>query len=155
MEELTSGNLTVALTLCGGLAGQMHEVCHSPPTIKKWASINGEPSSPIRDSCDFVGFGGAKQLILAVGDTGGGRCDDDVIWGGAMLRLTPGAAAQPVVVTSPPGKPAIAATRDRPRLNDPQTIGGTPDRPFLFKLPVSGEGPVDIHREESTERSGS
>jgi len=86
---------------------------------------------------------GAKQLILAVGDSGDGRRDDDAIWGGAMLQLAEGAQAQPAVTTLPSTRAAIASTRDpMPRLNSPRITGGTPGRPFLFRIPAGGEAPL-------------
>ena len=86
---------------------------------------------------------GAKQLILAVGDTGDGRRDDDVIWGGAMLQLAEASPAEPAVITLPSSRASIASTRNpMPRLNSPKITGGTPGRPFLFRIPASGESPL-------------
>ncbi len=90
-----------------------------------------------------VDLANAKQLILAVGDSGDGTRDDWVIWGGAMLALAPGAPAKPETMTiaSEPAR-IVSSRRPEPRINSPRITGGTPGRPFLFLIPATGDSPL-------------
>ena len=85
----------------------------------------------------------AKQMVLYVGDGGDGGTDDVADWGGAAIVMAD-AAARPVAI-SPPADPTpvIASSRDaEPRINNPRVTGATPGRPFLFRIPASGDGPL-------------
>jgi alpha-galactosidase len=100
---------------------------------------SGDPLKPLA-----VGISGARQLILTVGDAGDRSADDSAIWGGALIRLAPGAQARPEIGVLPPEPPPpIASSRSAaPRLNSPRITGATPGRPFLFQIPASGLGPL-------------
>jgi alpha-galactosidase len=54
------------------------------------------------------------------------------------------ADARPATIAPPTGPaPRIASTRDDvPRLNSPRITGATPGRPFVFRIPASGAGPL-------------
>lgn len=110
---------------------------------KKWDSgviKAGEAPKPV--SIDLTG---AKSMILYVTDAGDGSRDDIADWAGAAIVMKDGAAAP--VATTPPtsAAPNIASSRTAaPRLNYPRITGATPGRPFLFRIPASGEGPLSF-----------
>ena len=93
-----------------------------------------------------VDLAGARQLILAVGDGGDSPREDTADWGGAMIVLAQAAQSRPEVIVVPPGPaPAIASSRTAaPRINSPRITGATPGRPFMFRIPASGEGPLQF-----------
>ena len=98
----------------------------------------GQPATPI--SVDLTG---GKQMILFVGDGGDGAAGDIADWGGAAIVMADGAARP--TTTSPPSEPMpviASSSTDAPRLNSPRVTGTTPGRPFLFRIPVSGKGPL-------------
>jgi alpha-galactosidase len=98
----------------------------------------GQPATPI--SVDVTG---GRQMILFVSDAGDGPAGDVADWGGAAIVMADSAAR--AAATSPPSDPmpVIASSRtDAPRLNSPRITGATPGRPFLFRIPASGRGPL-------------
>ncbi|HKO15020.1 MAG TPA: NPCBM/NEW2 domain-containing protein, partial [Gemmatimonadaceae bacterium] len=110
---------------------------------KRWDSgtiTAGQPPRPV--SVDLTG---ARQMILYVTDAGDGARDDVADWAGAAIVMQEGAPAP--VTTSPPATPApvIASSHTAaPRLNYPRITGATPGRPFLFRIPASGDGPLNF-----------
>ena len=98
----------------------------------------GQPAMPI--SVDLTG---GRQMILFVGDGGDGTTGDFADWGGAAVVMADGSAHP--ATTSPPSEPApqiASSSTDAPRLNSPRVTGATPGRPFLFRIPASGKGPL-------------
>jgi alpha-galactosidase len=98
----------------------------------------GEAPKPV--SVDLTGV---KQMALYVGDGGDGPADDIADWGGAAIVMADGSA--PPTTISPPSDPmpVIASSHDAaPRINNPRITGATPGRPFLFRIPASGDGPL-------------
>jgi alpha-galactosidase len=98
----------------------------------------GQPAMPI--SVDLTG---GRQMILFVGDGGDGTTGDFADWGGAAVVMADGAVRP--ATTSPPSEPApqiASSSTDAPRLNSPRVTGATPGRPFLFRIPASGKGPL-------------
>ena len=91
-----------------------------------------------------VDLTGANRLVLAVIDANDGTQGDSADWGGALIMMSPGAQRQPRVVAPEPGPPpAIASSHSAsPQLNYPRITGATPGRPFLFRIPASGDGPL-------------
>jgi len=89
-----------------------------------------------------IDLAGAKQLVLAVVDANDGTAGDNAEWAGAAIIARPGQQAQ--IRIAPPVKgapPAIAPSRTAaPMINYPRITGATPGRPFLFRIPASGEG---------------
>jgi len=87
---------------------------------------------------------GARRLVLATIDANDGTQADTAEWAGAAIIMAPGRQEQPRVVppaAEPP--PAIASSRSEiPQLNYPRITGATPGRPFLFRIPASGDGPL-------------
>ena len=87
---------------------------------------------------------GARQMTLLVEDAGDGIHSDHADWAGAMLILAPGAEAQVEAVIQPPGpEPRIMfEPTPHPAIHAPRITGATPGRPFLFRIPATGEGPL-------------
>jgi alpha-galactosidase len=91
-----------------------------------------------------IDLSGAKTLVLAVVDGNDGTAGDNADWAGAAIITAPGQQAQirvaPPAVEAPP---RIASSRSSaPMINYPRITGGTPGRPFLFRIPASGDGPL-------------
>ena len=98
----------------------------------------GQPATPI--SVDLTG---GRQMILFVSDGGDGTAGDIADWGGAAIVMSDGAARPSTIL--PPSDPApviASSSTDAPRLNSPHITGATPGRPFLFRIPASGSGPL-------------
>ena len=86
---------------------------------------------------------GARQLVLAMNDANDGTGGDAAEWAGAAVIMKPGTQAPHVLVrpTEPP--PHIASSRStQPLINYPRIVGATPGRPFLFRIPTSGDVPM-------------
>lgn len=84
----------------------------------------------------------ARTLVLAVVDANDGTNGDTADWAGAAVIAKPGMQAQIKTATSVAElPPAIAPSRSAaPLINYPRITGGTPGRPFLFRIPASGDG---------------
>lgn len=98
----------------------------------------GETARPV--SVDLTG---AQTMILYVDDAGDGTADDIADWAGAVIIMD-SPTTRPVA-TAPPrdSVPSLARSHSAdPRLNSPSVTGATPGRPFLFKIPASGDGPL-------------
>jgi alpha-galactosidase len=89
---------------------------------------------------------GGKLLELVINDGGDTSNSDNADWAGAVIIMKAGTAAKPELwkFASEPA-PAIApstAFSGAPAINAPYVTGGTPGRPFLFRIPASGEAPL-------------
>jgi alpha-galactosidase len=91
-----------------------------------------------------VDLTGARYMELFLDDAGDTSNGDITNWGGALIRLKPGATAIPEPYVRPvEAEPPIhAGTPDKPAIHGPRITGGTPGRPFLFLIPATGEGPL-------------
>ena len=100
----------------------------------------GYGSEPVLLMTDLVG---AKTLRLVV--QGGMAPDREAAaWAGALIAMGPGATFVPVVrggVPEPP-VPMASGTDPKPAIHHPRVVGTTPGRPFLFRIPATGEGPL-------------
>ncbi|HEX9366652.1 MAG TPA: NPCBM/NEW2 domain-containing protein, partial [Vicinamibacterales bacterium] len=99
----------------------------------------GDAPKPI--SVDLTG---AKALVLAVVDGNDGTAGDNADWAGAAIIARPGQQSQ-IHVAAPAveAPPQIAPSRSSaPMINYPRITGATPGRPFLFRIPASGDGPL-------------
>jgi alpha-galactosidase len=91
---------------------------------------------------------GARVLTLRVDDGGDTSNDDEVAWGGAMIELAPGDPPRPEAYTPPLETPAIIAppsSSSPPAIHGPRVTGASPGRPFLFRVPATGEAPLRFH----------
>jgi alpha-galactosidase len=91
-----------------------------------------------------IDLNGAKTLVLAVVDANDGTAGDNAVWAGATIIGGADRQIQPqVVAVEPEPAPAIASSRAAaPMINYPRITGATPGRPFLFRIPASGAGPL-------------
>ncbi len=85
---------------------------------------------------------GAKVLTLLLDDGFDTSNDDEGAWAGAMLFLSPGTTLRPEpFVAAKEAPPAIAPALESvsPAIHGPRVVGGTPGRPFLFRVPATGD----------------
>jgi alpha-galactosidase len=88
---------------------------------------------------------GAKVLTLLVDDGGDTSNEDEVAWAGAMISLANPPGPMPEAYTPPPEAPAVIApllSSKQPAIHGPVVTGGTPGRPFLFRVPATGPEPL-------------
>ena len=88
----------------------------------------------------------ARSTTATTSSTG-----DNADWGGGLIFLKPGATAKPESWTFPsePAPPIASGWPAAPRINPPRITGGTPGRPFVFRIPATGEAPLDVRRAQS------
>src|SRR6266545_540784 len=91
-----------------------------------------------------IDLAGAQKLVLAVMDANDGTAGDNADWGGAAIIAAAGKQASiRVAPPVPEATPSIAASRtSAPTINYPRITGATPGRPFLFRIPASGDAPL-------------
>jgi alpha-galactosidase len=89
-----------------------------------------------------VDLTGARKLHLQVGDAGDGITNDHADWAGALLLLKPGATEKPGPEAAGPPPPISVDESPQPRINHPRVVGATPGRPFLFRIPATGQPPL-------------
>ena len=97
--------------------------------------------APVPVSIDLTG---AKALVLAVIDANDGTAGDNADWAGAVIITQPGQQSR-VRVSQAQAETAgtIAPSKSSaPMINYPRITGATPGRPFLFRIPASGDGPL-------------
>jgi alpha-galactosidase len=101
----------------------------------------GDP--PVKVDVDLTG---ARFLELMIDDGGDVSTGDYADWGGGLIYLKPGATAKPESWTFPtePAPPIASGWPAAPRVNPPRITGGTPGRPFLFRVPATGEAPLSF-----------
>ena len=111
-------------------------------TLAAASGIMRPGDAPKKLSADLTGV---RVLTLLVDDGGDTSNDDEVAWGGAMLLLRPDTTLRPEPYTPPPeAPPAIAPAVDllSPAIHGPRITGATPGRPFLFRVPATGQPPL-------------
>jgi alpha-galactosidase len=94
---------------------------------------------------------GAKKLTLHVDDVDGDITFDHADWADAKFTVPAGAVA-PIALPAeaPPGgvssEPPVIASyakeKPAPAINGARVTGTTPGRPFLFKIPATGQEPL-------------
>lgn len=90
---------------------------------------------------------GARVLTLLVDDGGDTSNDDEVVWAGAMIELVAGDPPRPEAFTPLPEAPVIiapASPSKAPAIHGPRVTGATPGRPFLFRVPATGQAPLNF-----------
>jgi alpha-galactosidase len=108
--------------------------------------------APLPVSIDLLDV---NRMVLRVTDAGDGDDSDHADWAGAILTYPAGVVPAPQAVEipailAPPVKfdetPIAIAPASKPiaapRINGPLLTGATPGRPFLFRIPATGEGPL-------------
>ena len=93
---------------------------------------------------------GADTVRLVVGDGGDNIDCDHADWAEALFVLMPGATAGPAAVRVGGGPPMEIAhgTPAEPAIHGPRIVGATPDRPFLYRVPATGEGDLRFGAED-------
>lgn len=92
-----------------------------------------------------VDLSGAQTLQLVVTDGGDGHAFDHADWAGALLLLKPGVDSRPIAkgIADEPARPIWSGPESPvPAIHGPRVVGGTPGRPFLFRIPATGEPPL-------------
>jgi alpha-galactosidase len=87
----------------------------------------------------------ARVLTLLVDDGGDTSNDDEVAWAGAMIELPQAPGERPKAYVPPSeALPAIAppAPSPEPAIHGARITGATPGRPFLFRVPATGQPPL-------------
>ena len=99
-----------------------------------------------------IDLSGAQRVILRADDNEDGNESDHADWGNAQITMAPGAPA-PVVVEAPPLIAPIEAApplpiahagvaAPTPQIHGARVTGATPNRPFLFQIPATGDAPL-------------
>ena len=98
----------------------------------------GDAPKPV--SIDLTG---AQRIVLATIDANNGTQGDSADWAGAVLIMKSGAQPPRIASTATEPKPTVASSRSvEPQINSPRVTGATPGRPFLFRIPATGEPPL-------------
>jgi len=98
----------------------------------------GDAARPVN-----VNLRGVSRVMLLVSDGGDGIDYDHADWADAVIETSDPSATKAVPLTS--GADLPIAKRDMgpsPKIHGPRVIGGTPGRPFLFRIPATGERPM-------------
>jgi alpha-galactosidase len=98
-------------------------------------------SPPLKVDVDLTG---ARFLELTIDDGNDVSTGDNADWAGGLIFLKPGATEKPESWTFPtePAPPIASGWPATPRINPPRITGGTPGRPFIFRVPATGEAPL-------------
>jgi len=86
----------------------------------------------------------ASEMTLLVEDGEDGIDHDHADWAGAMLVLASPVKTKPCAIVPPVSPDPIISTQrsPEPAVHAPRVTGATPGRPFLFRIPASGERPM-------------
>ena len=91
-----------------------------------------------------VDLTGVQRLTLEVLDGGDGKDCDHANWADARVTFKrgagPGEPTRQLGILTPKTSPA-------PRINGPRVLGVRPGHPILFRVPVTGEGPMKVEVE--------
>src|SRR5262245_5679896 len=87
---------------------------------------------------------GARFLELLIDDGNDVSTGDYADWAGGLIFLKADATAKPESWTFPsePAPPIASGWPAAPRINPPRITGGTPGRPFVFRIPATGDEPL-------------
>jgi len=91
-----------------------------------------------------VPLAGAKHAILMVTSGGDGSDFDHADWAQAQFLVT-GVTPKAIEAPAPPEEQRIILTpkpRPEPHINGPKVYGCRPGRPFLYRIPCTGQRPI-------------
>ncbi|RYG66874.1 hypothetical protein EON80_14635, partial [bacterium] len=99
----------------------------------------GDPSKFVQ-----VDLTGAKMLVLRIDNLGTVDYGNNSDWAGAFLRLKPGTKIVPRVKATPMtvSFPTLLPSDPKPAIHGPKTLGLSPKKPFLYKVPTTGTAPL-------------
>jgi len=86
---------------------------------------------------------GIQKLALYVSDGGDNINYDHADWAEALITFS-GEAPVPAISTKPEAYILTPPSPTEPRINYPRIFGAGAGKPFLFRIPVTGEQPVKI-----------
>jgi alpha-galactosidase len=91
-----------------------------------------------------VDLTGARFLELLIDDGNDVSTGDNADWAGGLIFLKKDATEKPESWTFPaePAPPIASGWPAAPRINPPRITGGTPGRPFIFRIPATGDAPL-------------
>lgn len=96
-----------------------------------------------------VDLRGAETMDLIVTDGGDGVTYDHADWADAVIiPISSAAAFHTVAVAAAPPPPIAFGDGPEPAIHGPRATGATPGRPFLFKIPATGKGPLKFTAEQ-------
>ena len=86
---------------------------------------------------------GVKTLVLLVSEADNGSEFDHADWADARIVVT---GARPQIVAAPAEEAVILTppAPPEPRINGPKVYGGRPGNPFLYRIPATGERPMQF-----------
>jgi alpha-galactosidase len=98
-------------------------------------------SPPLKVDVDLTG---ARFLELLIDDGNDVSTGDYADWAGGLIFLKADATAKPASWTFPtePASRIASGWPAAPRINPPRITGGTPGRPFVFRIPATGDAPL-------------
>jgi len=99
----------------------------------------GSKPYPVR-----VNLKGVQEVLLTIQDGGNGNYCDHADWADARFILASKSSPVPAGIPYDISKITYIhrAIPDKPEIHSPAAIGGTPNRDFLYRLPVSGKRPM-------------
>lgn len=118
-------------------------------TLEVW--VDGKQAletGPVRRGADpkpvSVDLRGAKRMTLIVTDGGRWPYNNPADLAEAVIVLKAGARSKPAApaISEEPRPPIASGTPPAPAIHGPRAIGASPGRPFLCRIPATGEGPL-------------
>jgi alpha-galactosidase len=91
-----------------------------------------------------VDLRGARRLTVIVTDGGRWPYNNPVDLADARIAMKADARSKPEIVDVPdhPAPEIASGDSAKPAIHGPRVTGATPGRPFFFKIPATGEGPL-------------
>jgi alpha-galactosidase len=91
-----------------------------------------------------VNLAGARTLTLLLDDGGDTSNGDLANWADARIDLVSPTSKRPTPYVAPttPMPRIVSDTSSKPAVHGPLVYGATPGRPFLYRIPATGAGPL-------------
>jgi alpha-galactosidase len=145
---LDDGRMPLPKALPGSAMPKGLERHPGTATVEIW--LDGKrvvDSGPLRRNAEpkpiEADLRGAKRMRIVVTDAGRWPYNNPVDLADAAVVMH--GAAKPAAVAVPQDPvPTIGLQLSGPSINGPRVIGASPGRPFLYRIPVSGIGPIKL-----------